>query len=186
MTEKEFLNIKVDLPTFQLEVRSQEPTTALAEIRRILDSLNIDEAVIYEEFVTEELKAVFSEHFVKNTEVMTAIKHLLKKEDDYRIASIEIPSKALIDLDNGTKSVQVEKRDVKRSIIQLTNHLDSNLVKQGIIHVNGVVDEDARLMIIDHVHTLMPTAQLRAFQSSTKDANVTVECIFFGEFPEED
>jgi hypothetical protein len=53
------------------------------------------------------------------------------------------------------------------------------------VHINGDLDRDSKLLIVDHIHKQMPAAQLRAFHSKSADARVLVEGIFFGEFPED-
>jgi hypothetical protein len=184
---KEFLHVKIDLPSFQFEIVTKDPGQALPELRKILESIQLDDQVIYEEFVVQEMRAALSETFVNNPQVMNAVKRLLKHEDDYRVSRVEIATTATIDLENNTKDIRAQKINVKKAIMKLIEDVDTAAVKQGIIHINGELDKDDKLLIVDHIHKCMPTAQLRAFQSPATAGNtVTVECIFFGEFPEEE
>jgi len=183
---KEYLRVRIDLPALKLDINTQNPSIALSELRRILEAMHLDEEVIYEEFVASELKQVFSETFVNHPKVMDVIRGLLKQEDDYRLATTEIATNATLDLHNGTKTVRVHQRDVKHAIANITQNIDSNRVKQGIIHLSGELDKNGKLLIVDHIHKYMPTAQLRAFHSKGTTGNVIIECIFFGDFPEED
>ncbi|MDD9953898.1 MAG: hypothetical protein OXR66_06195 [Candidatus Woesearchaeota archaeon] len=180
----EFLRVKVDTPAFKVEISSQEPGSALPELRKILELMSMDEEIVYEEFVAEELKTTFSDGFINNQKAMTAVKQILKQEDDYRIATTMIPSTATLDLEQDTQSIKVQKRDVQKAITQLTTNIDEKAVKQGIIHIGGALDRDSRVLVVDHIHKHMPTAHLRAFQTPLKNKDVLVECIFFGEFPE--
>ena len=90
----------------------------------------------------------------------------------------------MLDLRDGTRSVRVKQKDVKEAVARLTSAIDKN-VKFGIVHINGDLDREGRLLVADHIHKFMPTAQLRAFQSSNLTGKVVIECIFFGDFPEE-
>ena len=183
--KKDFLHVKIDLPSFQFEIRTEDPQTALPELRKILESVQLDEQVIYEEFVVQEMKASLSETFISNQQIMSAVKRLLKHEDDYRVSQVQISTTATLDLENQTKDVHVQRINIRKAILKLVENVDTGAVKQGIIHINGDVLKDDKLLIVDHIHRTMPTAQLRAFQSpSTNSGTVTVECIFFGEFPE--
>jgi hypothetical protein len=184
---EEFLRIKIDLPSFQFEIFSRDPAASLPELRRILESLQLDEQVLYEEFVVQELRAALSEGFISNQQVMTAVKKLLKQEEDYRISRVDIATTATIDLDQRTREVRVNRPNVKRAVTRLTDGIDPAAVKHGIVHIQGNVTKDDKVLIVDHIHRCMPTAQLRAFQSGAQGSEqVTVECIFFGEFPEEE
>jgi hypothetical protein len=182
--QKEFLRVKIDLPSFQFEIATQDPGRALPELRKILENVELDDQVIYEEFVVQEMRQSLSETFVNNQQVMGAVKRLLKNEDDYRVASVEIAKTATIDLENDTRDVRVQKVSVRKAIAKLVHNVETSQVKQGIIHINGDLDKEDKLLIVDYIHKCMPTAQLRAFQSASPNSNVTVECIFFGEFPD--
>jgi uncharacterized protein YqfB (UPF0267 family) len=185
--KKEFLHVKIDLPSFQFEVLTKDPDKALPELRKILETVQLDEQVIYEEFVVEEMRAALSETFVSNKQVMGAVKKLLKHEDDYRVARVEIATTQTIDFEHHTKNTNVQKVSIRKAILKLTEDVEPNAVKQGIIHINGDLSKDDKVLIVDHIHKCMPTAQLRAFQSSSSiGGNVLVECIFFGEFSEGD
>lgn len=184
---EEFLRVKIDLPSFQFELVTKDPGVALPELRKILESVQLDEEMLYEEFVVQEMRNILSEGFLGNTQVMTAVKKLLKQEEDYRVSKADIGATATIDLEQHTRDVRVERSAVKRAVSKLVGNLDASAVKQGIIHIQGGLSKEDKVLIIDHIHKTMPTAQLRAFQSSSTNAmQVTVECIFFGEFEEED
>jgi hypothetical protein len=181
---KEFLRVNIDLPSFRLEISTANPSAALSELRRILECVNIDEEVMYEEFVKEELKAVFSEAFMKNAQAMSAVRKLLKQEEDYRACSAEIPCETTIDVESQSRSVR--KRDVQEAVTGMTRSVESRFVKHAIVHICGDLARESKLLIIDHVHKHIPLAQLRAFHTLNADGKVAVECIFFGEFPEEE
>ena len=185
--KKDFLHIKIDLPSFQFEVVTKDPQRALPELRKILETVQLDDQMIYEEFVVQEIRAALSETFAGNQQVMGAVKKLLKNEDDYRVSRAEITTTETLDFDHQTKDVHVQQVNVKRAVLRLVENLDTNCIKQGIIHISGDLSKDDKLLIVDHIHKCMPTAQLRAFQSTTiTSGSVSVECIFFGEFPDED
>jgi hypothetical protein len=184
--KEEILRVKIDLPSFQFELVTQEPNLALPELRKILEALQFDEEILYEEFVVQEIKTQLSEAFIGNTQVMTAVKRLLKQEEDYRVASVEVSTTATIDLDQHTRDVRVQRISVKKAVSKLVEEVDASAVKQGIIHIQGDISKEDKVLIVDHIHKCMPTAQLRAFQSASNHQNVVVECIFFGEFPEND
>jgi hypothetical protein len=184
--KEEFLRVKIDLPSFQFELVTQEPNIALPELRKILETLQLDEQVIYEEFVVQELRAELSENFINNQQIMNSVRKLLKQEEDYRIGRADIATTATIDLDNQTRDIRVQKVEVKRAVMKIVGDIDTNAVKQGIIHIQGDVAKEDKVLIVDHIHKSMPTAQLRAFQSTGNTQQVKVECIFFGEFPESD
>jgi hypothetical protein len=182
---KEFLHVKIDLPSFQFEVFTKDPSGALPELRKILETVQLDDEVIYEEFVVQEMRQALSETFVDNQQVMNAVRKLLKHEDDYRVARVEINTTATIDLENHTRDVRVQRVSVKRAVSRLIESIDTGAVRQGIIHINGELENEDKILIVDHIHKTMPTAQLRAFQSpATSSGKVVVECIFFGDFPE--
>jgi hypothetical protein len=184
--KEEFLRVKIDLPSFQFELVTQEPNIALPELRKILETLQLDEQVIYEEFVVQELRAELSENFINNQQIMNSVRKLLKQEEDYRVGRADIATTATIDLDNQTRDIRVQKVEVKRAVMKIVGDIDTNAVKQGIIHIQGDVAKEDKVLIVDHIHKSMPTAQLRAFQSAGNTQQVKVECIFFGEFPESD
>ena len=60
----------------------------------------------------------------------------------------------------------VKKLSVRRAVMELVQDVETARVKQGIIHINGNIDKEDKLLIVDHIHKTMPTAQLRAFQSA--------------------
>jgi hypothetical protein len=186
VNKEDFLRVKIDLPSFQFELVTKDPATALPELRKILETLQLDDEVLYEEFVVQEIRASLSENFIGNTQVMNAVKKLLKQEEDYRVSRAELSATATIDLDQQTKHVNVPKVEVRRAVSKLVENIDTGAVKQGIIHIQGEVGKEDKVLIVDHIHKCMPTAQLRAFQSTSAGTSVTVECIFFGEFPEAD
>ena len=181
----ELFRVKVDLPSFQIEVVSKDPSTTIPEVRRILEAMRVDDQLIYEEFITQELQAVFSEIFTQNSKMMQSVKKILKQEEDYRVFTMELSTTATLDLDNQTRTINISKKDVKNNVQQLSAIVDGNTVKQGIVHVSGRLSKEDKLLIVDHIHKHMPTAQLRAFESPGETDKVLVECIFFGEFDEE-
>ncbi len=183
---REYLKVKIDLPSFQFEVMTRDPQTALGELRRILEVMHLDEDVAYEEFVQQDLRANCSEAFLRNAPAMAAIKTLLKQEDGYRVVTATIARTTTVDLDTQMRSGRISPKEVQRAIGRLTDKIICANVKHGIIHINGELDKEAKLMIADNIHRLMPTAQLRAFHTKEPNPRVGIECIFFGDFPEED
>lgn len=183
---KEFFKMTIDLPSFQLELSTADPLAALPELRRVLEALKLDDQLVYEEFVAQEIRQTFSRAFTQNTAVMDAIRELLKQAEDYKVVRTTIPSKTTIDLEQDSKSVHITRRDVKDAVSHLAARLLGSDVKQGIIHVSGSLGKDDKLLILDHIHKHMPTAQLRAFESGGPKDKVLVECIFFGDFPGQD
>lgn len=184
--DNDFLKFRIDLPSFQLELNTRNVEHSLTELRKILEAVHLDDDIIYEEFVTQEIRESFSKTFVKNKEVMDLIRSLLKQEDDYRISTVEIPSTTTIDLDDRTRSVRVTRNEAKRCVSKMISSFPSEIVKHGIVHVMGNLDNESKILIIDHIHQHMPTAQLRAFQSPQARTDILVEAIFFGDFPEEE
>lgn len=183
---KEFLHMKIDLPSFQFEVLTKDPAKALPELRRILEAIQIDDQVVYEEFVVQEMRAELSENFVGNQQIMSVVKKLLKQEDDYRMTHVEVDTTATIDIEHQTRDIRVQRVNVRRAVAKLVENIDTSAVKHGVIHINGDLEKEDKLLIVDYIHKSMPTAQLRAFQSPGSNQTVTVECVFFGDFPEED
>ena len=102
--DKEFLRVKIDLPSFQFEVVTRDTKATLQELRRIMESVRLDDQAIYEEFVVQEMRASLSEQFVSNSQVMAAVKRLLKQEDDYRVAFVQM------DVESGPGKFAVENR----------------------------------------------------------------------------
>ena len=182
--ESEFLKVRIDLPSFQFDVATRDPRSALSELRRILEIMHADDEIAYEEFVQQELRASFSDAFLRNAQAMGTIKAFLKQEQDYRIATAEIPM--TLDLDARTRSGRISSNGVRSAIGRLTSGLECGAVKQGVIHVVGDVDREGKVIIADHIHRAMPTAQLRAFHTRKGGERIAVECIFFGEFEEDD
>jgi len=178
--EQEFLKVKVDLPGFQAELSTRDPTRALAELRRIIAALHTDEDAMYEMYTLQELRQTFSTAFTGNEKIMQAVKDLLKQEEEYVTGVIDIPSTATIDFEHDTRTVKVERQDVQRSISQLMGRVETAAVKHGIIHVSGRLGREDKLLILDNIHKCMPTAQLRAFHSD--GGRILVECVFFGDF----
>jgi hypothetical protein len=140
---------------------------------------------VYEEFVTQEIESTFSKAFTKNTAVMQLIKKLLKQEEDYRIFKAELPTASTIDLDKGVEEVNINKTEITATVEKLRAVLAEADIKKGIIHIKGKVEDEHKLILIDNIHQHMPTAQLKAFQTTESQGNLQLECIFFGEFPED-
>ena len=180
----DFLRVKINLPSFELELETKDASKTLFELRRILEVLQVDDQIVYEECVVQELTSLLSESFIGNTQVMDWIKKLLKQENDYRVATTNIPLTAEFDFDQQTKELHLSKNMVQKNIEELVKTIDTKSVKHGIVSVSGPLKNEEKLLIVDHIHQRMPTAQMRAFQSERSGESVLVECIFFGEFTE--
>lgn len=180
---EEFVKVKIDLPSFQLEIASADPKTTLPELRRILEVVHLDEDVAYEQAVQQDVRSSCSAAFLANNDAMTAVKQLVRETDSYRIATSEIPSTTALDLDARTRTGRLASNDVRQAIARLVDDVQVRLVRHGIVHIAGDLDRDGKVLIADHIHKLMPTAQLRAFHTRTGDNRVLVECVFFGDFP---
>jgi hypothetical protein len=185
LVRKDYLHVKIDLPSFQFEVHTKEPHRALPELRRILEAVKFDEQALYEEEAITHLREQLSQTFIENAQVMAVVKRLLHQEEDYRVATVPIDRTATIDIDEEARDVRVERATVRRATARLTEGIPTKDVKHGIVHINGTVAPDDRVLIIDHIHTRMPTAQLRAFQSPGTSQQVVVECVFFGPFEDD-
>src|SRR5689334_12321758 len=96
---KDYLRLKIDLPSFQFEIVTQDPHKALPELRKIMETLQLEDQIAYEEFAIDDIKSGLSSAFVDNQQVMAAVKRLLKSENDYRVARTEVNATATIDLD---------------------------------------------------------------------------------------
>ncbi len=179
------MKIKIDLPSFQLELTSNDPLSTLPELRKVLESIHLDDQVIYEEFMTQEIGAIFSDTFVSNEKLMKLVKKLLKMEEEYKFHKMVLPITATIDLEQKTKNIGVDSRELNKGMLNLSSTVPGNLVKHGIVHVGGELPENEKLRIIDHIHTQMPTANIRAFHTSEGEESALVECIFFGDFPDD-
>jgi hypothetical protein len=182
----EFVKVKIDLPSFQLEVSSADPKTTLPELRRILEVMHMDEDVAYEQAVQQDVRSSCSAAFVANTDAMAAVKQLVRETDSYRIATASIPSTTALDLDAHTRTGRIANTDVRKAISRLADNVELKAIRHGIIHVVGDLDRDGKVLIADHIHKLMPTAQLRAFHTRTSESDVLVECVFFGDFHEDE
>ncbi|MBR9700690.1 hypothetical protein GOV11_02390 [Candidatus Woesearchaeota archaeon] len=183
--DREYVRVKIDLPSFQMDVKSKDPKVTLPELRKILESVRLDDQLIYEEFVSQELQAVFSDTFVTNQQVMTLVKRLLKQENDYRVFTADIPTTSAIDLDRNTHSVRVDSSAARLALSRIDGTITMGDVKHAIVHVLGDLDRETKVLIIDNIHQHIPTAQVRAFHTNASKGHVLVECIFFGEFPED-
>ena len=183
--DKEYFAVKIDLPSFQIELKSKDPSVTLPELRKVLEAVRLDEQFIYEEFVQQELHTIFSSSFTNNMQVMEAVKKLLKKEEDYRVFKATLMSTTSIDLDQQTENTSVTRKEVRKTIGRIAQSVQINEVKQGIVHISGTLADNDKLLIVDHIHKHMPTAQLRAFHSTSEGQDVSVECIFFGDFEDE-
>lgn len=183
-TDGEYLRARIDLPSFQLDIATKDPKSTLSELRKILEVIHNDDDIMYEEFVKQEIRSHLSSAFVENQQIMDAVKKLLKQEEDYRIVSTSVPITQSIDVEAQTKRTLIDRRDVRNAIAHLTDAFDRSAVKHGILHVDGRIDREGKVLILDHVHKHMPTAHFRAFHSSTNEENVRIEGIFFGNFPD--
>ncbi len=183
---EDFLNVKIDLPSVQLELRTGDPRFALSELRRILEVLNLDDDVAYEQAMQQDLRKSCSAAFLAHAEAMGALKTLVRETEAYRIATAEVQRMTSLDLDTRSSASRIAARDIQRAIARLTRDLDCRAVRQGIIHICGEIERDGKILIADNIHRLMPTAQMRAFHTRAKDGRVIVECVFFGEFPEDE
>lgn len=183
VSDGEYLRARIDLPSFQLDIVTKEPKVALSELRKILEVIHNDEDIMYEEFVKQEIRTNLSTAFVENSQIMDAVKKLLKQEEEYRIASATIPITQSIDVEAQTKRSLVDRRDVRQAVSHLTDAFDQSAVKHGIIHVNGRIGREEKVLILDHIHKNMPMAQFRAFHSTVDEEKVKIEGIFFGDFP---
>jgi hypothetical protein len=173
-----YLHFKINHPIVEFELTTKDPT--------VLDKMQALFSFIPDIDISEfqEVSLKLSEPFTKNPDVAKLLQDLLARQQDYRIASVEIPTVTSIDLQQNTRDSRVNKKDVKQSIQSLFNQVDGKAVRNGIIHVAGELSNEDKALIVDHIHKNMPTAQLRAFQSprSKNQSGVFVECIFFGEF----
>lgn len=183
---EDFLKVKIDLPSVQLELNTSDPRFALSELRRILEVLNLDEDVAYEQVMQQDLRKSCSASFLAHAEAMGALKSLVRDTDAYRIATAEIQRSTSLDLDTRSSATRIASRDVQRAITRITRDIDCRAVRQGIIHICGDIERDGKVLIADNIHRLMPTAQMRAFHTRADDGRVLVECVFFGDFPEDE
>jgi hypothetical protein len=189
-SRKEYLHMHIDVPSFELELETQQPGKVLSDLRkifeessktlpqlhRVLEHFRSHEEVAYEEFVIQEMRQQLSPVFVENQKVLETVRHYLQQEDDYRIARVGLSH----DIESGGLQVQ----DVRRTVAHLLSGIDTGAVHEGIVHINGDVPRTEKLMIVDQIHKQMPTVQLKAFQSHG-DGKPSVECMFFGEFESE-
>ncbi len=173
-----YLHLKINHPIVEFELTTKDPSV----LDKMQPLFNLIPDIDISDF--QEVSLKLSESFTKNSDVAKLLQDLLSKQQDYRIASVEIPIITSIDIQNNTKNSQVNKSDVKQSVKTLLDQLDVRAVRNGIIHVAGEITNDDKSLIVDHIHKNMPTAQLRAFQSPRikNQTSVFVECIFFGEF----
>jgi len=184
-SDKEYLRVKIDLPSFQFEIFTKDTATALPELRKVLEAVRVGDELAYEDMAMQELRQQLSEAFTNHSDIMGLVRKLLKEEEDFRIARISIGTLADIDVDE-SKVSRTQRVGIRRAVMSLLSDIDTKSVRKGIVHIHGSLDQDERLIIADHVHRAMPTAQLRAFQSPGDSGSVSVECVFFGDFPSDD
>lgn len=180
------LRLKINHPLFEFELSTRDPET-LETIKEILELLPapIDEMLPPEEIAFQDIALKLSPSFTENKKGAAVLRDLLRHRQPYRLAVVDIPTTAAIDIEAGTRSIRTRRTDVQRCVRSLTDGFPPSSVRNGIIHVCGELDEEDKLFIVDCIHKPMPTAHLRAFQSPRpKDqTGVVVECVFFGDFP---
>jgi hypothetical protein len=179
----EYLRLKIDLPSFQLELSTKD-TSALGELRKVLELLGKDDQLAYEEYALEEIKSQLSSQFTANQQIMDAVGTMLK-EHEFRISTTEVPLVQSIDFETDKKEVRVSALAARRAINLLVDPLPLSQVKHGIVHLHGDLLAEDRAMVVDHIHRRMPTAHLRAFHTTGTVVPVRVECVFFGDFEDE-
>jgi hypothetical protein len=183
---EEFLHFKIDLPSIKFEISSSDPAKVLPELRQLLDTVQIGDAVLYEEFAMHELRHELSDGFTRNREVMEEVKKLLRSEEDYRTARVSLTLTATVDLRGEMQDLRVDRDEVRRGVAKLFSEIDPAVVKHGIVHLRGQLQRDDKLLVMDHIHRAMPVAQLRAFHSPDMTSALEVECVLFGEFVDEE
>lgn len=173
-----YLHLKINHPLIEFELTTKDPTV----LDKMQPLFNLIPDVDISEF--QEISLKLSEPFTKNVDVAKLLQDLLARQEDYRIASVEIPIITSIDMQENTKDSRVNKNDIKQSMKALFYQIETSAVRNGIIHLAGEISNEDKALIVDHIHKNMPTAQLRAFQSPRikNQTSVFVECIFFGEF----
>jgi len=178
---KEFLQGSINIGGLKLNISSPNPTQALTEIRRIVESLNGCEEV--EDLTCFEMSTMLSEEFVSNNSAMNETKRLLNLEQPYRVVKEFVSAVEEIDLDSSRKQLRLDTKQIGKSVSSLLSAVDKSAARHALVHIKGLLSEQERLIIIDHVHQHIPNAQIRAYQTEQDiEGKVLIEALLFGDF----
>ncbi len=178
---QEFLRGSINIGGLKLNISSPNPNQALTEIRRIVESINGYDEV--DDLTCFEMSTLLSEEFVSNSSAMNETKRLLNLEQPYRVVKEFVSAIEEIDLDNSKKQLHLESSQIRKAVVSLLSTVDKHVARHALVHIKGLLSEQERLVIIDHVHEQIPNAQIRAYQTEQDiEGKVLIEALLFGDF----
>ncbi|MBT3303985.1 hypothetical protein HN592_01860 [Candidatus Woesearchaeota archaeon] len=189
--EKEEIKLKINLPFLKLELKG-DPAKHLGEIRKIIMELNKFSLNELEADALEELMPSFglpvwklSSELQKNEQVMNNITELSQIEDGVLVKKTSLDN---INEITDTKTIsKLNVKEISRSVSTLFDDINKTQVNFAIVHAIGNLPADNFSIIFDQVKKHLPNTKIEAIKTKKEVLGKTViECVLFGNFPNEE
>lgn len=182
------LKLKIKTPILKLELEGDRKQ--VFELRKLFSEINKlvseEEGINFDEIVPTNLSFwKLTKDFQKNESAMELINEISQIEEGMRIRKVSINNINEITDDTSTK--QIDLVEVKNSMEKLFLNIDKRRTNYILIHIISDIDKTQRSIICDQINKQVPYSKIKELFTKKEIFDKTIiECIFFGNYPDED
>lgn len=185
----EKIDLKIKTPFLQLEMKGSQRN--ITELRRLFMEINKLSMADLDLDVDELMPSStvpfwrFSKEIQKNTKTMDLINQVSQIEDGLIIRKESISNISEIS-DEGT-TYKINLLETKKVVNKLFNRVEINKTNFVLIHIMGKISDDCFDIVYDQIKKEVPNAKTEILKTK-KDilGKTVVECLFFGNYPDEE
>jgi hypothetical protein len=183
-SKEQFMKLSITMPNFKLDLNSATPDSSLAEVRKLVEAMGIeDEGNLIEDMGFYELKSRLSEEFFQHPDLLARVKSSMVLDEEIRILKHIIPIEQEYDLESGKRQEQVNVVSVKSRIGNLFSDVEISRVKECLVHIRGELSREQQCIVMDAIKQRLGVEVTTRFFSTKKNLenNVLVEAVCFGD-----
>lgn len=184
--------LKLKLKTSNLQLELEGDKKHIFELRKLFSEINKLSADEMDPVNLEELIPStsvpfwkFSKEIQKNDAAMDLINDVSQAEEGIRIRKISINNINEI-TDKGT-TTSIDLEEIKDSMDKLFLNIDKKKTNFALIHTISNVNDDCCSIINDQIKKKIPNSKTKTLKTKKDILGKTIiECLFFGNYPEEE
>lgn len=179
------IHARINVPGVSLDLNVAESTSALREVRRILDTI---QALPREELSVEYEPAfgwAFSEELRSSPAAMDFIRQAARAEEGTLYRKICLDNIRVVDT---YKKEQYATLDINRTREQVSTNLgDVSQARFGLVHVMSTVSKDDKALLVDLIRKRLGNTDVKThFTHKDVLGRTVIEVVLFGNFPREE
>lgn len=187
---RERIKLKINMPFFKVELEG-DPGRHIPELRKLISELNKISLTDLEVGALEELLPSMSfpawrlsRELQKNDKLMSTLSQMSQLEEGVAVKKVSIENVSEVSESRTLSRINIA--EIKKAVSKLFFDVDVKKISFALVHAMGNIPDENFEIIFDQIKRQLPASKVDTLKTKKEILGKTlVECVIFGNFPEE-